>query len=192
MPPPDVSLFRRFRCHLDRPPALHGLLRLPLLPGVSRFRRIGSHLRRVTQASRPGTMAAGAREQTASCDAFVMSRRLPAPEAPPSRTSTACLIAKTLRRSPEKPSARPSPPSRRRPPPTTEENPRCHSEKNPPQLLTIPPHPETLRNSKKPSSPTEKTSVTPKKSQKTMKIWLKEQKMFFWPYHRGGGIFIFL
>ena len=33
---------------------------------------------------------------------------------------------------------------------------------------------------------------TPKKSQKTMKIWLKEQKMFFWPYHRGGGIFIFL
>ena len=49
-----------------------------------------------------------------------------------------------------------------------------------------------LRNSKKPSSPTEKPSAIPKKSQKTMKIWLKEQKMFFWPYHRGGGIFIFL
>ena len=42
----------------------------------------------------PGTMAAGAREQAASCDAFVLSRRLPAPEAPPSRTSPACLVAK--------------------------------------------------------------------------------------------------
>ena len=43
-------------------------------------------------------MAAGAREQTASCDAFVLSRRLLAPDAPPSRTSPLCLIAKTLRR----------------------------------------------------------------------------------------------
>ena len=34
-----------------------------------------------------------------------------------------------------------------------------------------------------------KSAATPKKSQKTMKIWLKEQKMFFWPYHRGGGYF---
>ncbi len=85
-----------------------------------------------------------------------------------------------LRRPPKKTPAD----HRRKPPPSLR--------KNPPQLLTIPPHPETLRNSKKPSSPTEKTSVTPKKSQKTMKIWLKEQKMFFWPYHRGGGIFIFL
>ena len=37
----------------------------------------------------------------------------------------------------------------------------------------------------------EKTSAIPKKSQKTMKIWLKEQKMFFWPYHRGGGVFLY-
>ena len=39
-------------------------------------------------------MAAGAREQAASCDAFVLSRRLPAPDAPPSSTSPLCLIAK--------------------------------------------------------------------------------------------------
>ena len=39
-------------------------------------------------------MAAGAREQAASCDAFVLSRRLPAPDAPPSRTYPLCLIAK--------------------------------------------------------------------------------------------------
>ena len=43
---------------------------------------------------RPGTMAAGAREQAASCDAFVLSRRPPAPGAPSNRTSTACLVAK--------------------------------------------------------------------------------------------------
>ena len=54
---------------------------------------------RLTPVSRdsgfwPGTMAAGAREQAASCDAFVLSRRLSAPEAPPSRTSPACLVAK--------------------------------------------------------------------------------------------------
>ncbi len=89
-----MSLFRRFRCYLGRPPALHGPLRHPPLPGVSRFRRIGSHLRRVTQAPRPGAMAAGAQEQAASCDAFVLSRRQPAPGAPPSRTSPLCLIAK--------------------------------------------------------------------------------------------------
>ena len=40
-------------------------------------------------------MAADAREQTASCDAFVLSRRLPAPGAPPCRRSPACLIART-------------------------------------------------------------------------------------------------
>ena len=56
---------------------------------------------RLTHASRdsgsgPGAMAAGVREQTASCDAFVLSRRLPAPGAPPIRTSPAGLIAKTL------------------------------------------------------------------------------------------------
>ena len=45
---PDVSLFRRFRCYLDRPHAPHGPLRHPSLPGMSLFRRIGSHLRRVT------------------------------------------------------------------------------------------------------------------------------------------------
>ena len=44
----------------------------------------------------PGTMAAGARKQAASCDAFVLSRRLPAPGAPPSRTSPLCHIAKAL------------------------------------------------------------------------------------------------
>ena len=54
---------------------------------------------RLTPASRdsgfwPGTMAAGAREQAASCDAFVLSRRLPAPDAPPIRKSPACLVAK--------------------------------------------------------------------------------------------------
>ena len=43
-------------------------------------------------------MAAGAREQAASCDAFVLSRRQPAPDAPPIRTSSAGLIAKTLLR----------------------------------------------------------------------------------------------
>ena len=54
---------------------------------------------RLTPASRnsgsgPGTMAVGAREQAASCGAFVLSRRLPAHGAPPSRTFPAGLIAK--------------------------------------------------------------------------------------------------
>ena len=54
---------------------------------------------RLTPSSRdsgsgPGAMAEGAQEQAASCDAFVLSRRLPAPGAPPSRTSPACLVAK--------------------------------------------------------------------------------------------------
>ena len=44
----------------------------------------------------PGAMAVGAREQAASCDAFVLSRRPPAPGAPPSRTSPACLVAKSF------------------------------------------------------------------------------------------------
>ena len=74
---PGVSLFWRFRCHLDLPPIPHGSLRHPPLPGVSRFRRIGSHLRRVTQA--PGK---------------ALWRRPPAPEAPPIRTSPLCFIAK--------------------------------------------------------------------------------------------------
>ncbi len=56
-------------------------------------------LNRLTPApcsgSWPDTMAAGAREQTASCDAFVLSRRPPAPDAPPSRTSPVCLIDRT-------------------------------------------------------------------------------------------------
>ena len=84
LPPlPGVSLFRRFRCYLGRLPTPHGSLRHPSLPGVSLFSE-----NRLTPASRdsgsrPGTMAAGAREQTASCDAFVLSRRLPAPDAPP-------------------------------------------------------------------------------------------------------------
>ena len=47
--PPGVSRFQRFRCDLNRPPAPQGLLRHPPLPGVSRFWRIGSHLRRVTR-----------------------------------------------------------------------------------------------------------------------------------------------
>ena len=122
-PPPGVSLFRHFRCYPDRPPALHGLPWHPSLPGVSLFRRFRCHLdrppampgplrhpsapggcepispNRLAPASRgsgsgPGTMAAGAREQAASCDAFVLSRRLPAPDAPPIRTSPLCLIAK--------------------------------------------------------------------------------------------------
>ena len=58
---------------------------------------------RLTPASRdsgawPGTMAAGAREQAASCDAFVLSRRLPAPGAPPIRTFPACLVDRTRSR----------------------------------------------------------------------------------------------
>ena len=48
--PPGVSLFRRFCCYLGRPHARHGPLRYPPLPGVSRSRRIGSHLRRVAPA----------------------------------------------------------------------------------------------------------------------------------------------
>ena len=47
--PPGVSRFRRFCCYLDRPPAPHGSLPHPPLPDVSRFWRIGSHLRRVTR-----------------------------------------------------------------------------------------------------------------------------------------------
>ena len=39
-------------------------------------------------------MAAGAQEQAASCDAFVLSRRQPAPDAPPIGTSPLCHIAK--------------------------------------------------------------------------------------------------
>ena len=108
---PGVSLFRRFRCYPDLPPIPHGSLRHPPPPGVSRFRHFRCYLDRppaprgslrhppppgVTQASRPGTMAAGAREQAASCDAFVLSRRLPAPDAPPSRTSPLCLVAKSF------------------------------------------------------------------------------------------------
>ena len=86
------------------------ILAFPLLPGPSTcpawpsaafvVARCEPILRkRLTPApcnsgSGPGTMAAGAREQAASCDAFVLSRRLPAPGAPPSRTSPLCLIAK--------------------------------------------------------------------------------------------------
>ena len=50
-----VSLFRRFRCYLDRPPVPHGSLpRLPL-PGVSRFLRFRCYLNRppVTHGSLP-------------------------------------------------------------------------------------------------------------------------------------------
>ena len=48
--PPGVSLFRCFCCYLGRPHARYGPLRYPPLPGVSRSRRIGSHLRRVAPA----------------------------------------------------------------------------------------------------------------------------------------------
>ena len=88
------------------------ILAFPLLPGPSTCPARSSaapaasrcepfSLNRLTPSSRdsgswPGTMAAGAREQAASCDAFVLSRRLPAPDAPPIRTSPACLVAKTL------------------------------------------------------------------------------------------------
>ena len=82
----------------------------PLLPGLpsclatasapSAFARCEPFsANRLTPVSRdsgfwPGTMAAGAREQAASCDAFVLSRRLPAPDAPPIRKSPAYLVAK--------------------------------------------------------------------------------------------------
>ena len=95
---PGVSRFLRFCCYLDRPPAPHGPLRLPPLPGVSRFRRKRLTPASCNSGSWPGTMAAGAREQAASCDAFVLSRRLPAPDALPSRTSPVCLIARTRSR----------------------------------------------------------------------------------------------
>ena len=50
-----------------------------------------------SSGSRPGTMAAGAREQAASCDAFVLSRRLPAPDAPLSnRQKTSCITLGNL------------------------------------------------------------------------------------------------
>ena len=65
MPPLGVSLFQRFRCDPKRQPAPYGPLRHPPLPGVSRFRRIGSHLRRV-QAYGPA-----------------LWQRPPAPDAPP-------------------------------------------------------------------------------------------------------------
>ena len=45
-PPPGMSLFRRFRCYLDRPPARHGPLRHPPPSGVSRFRRFRCYLDR--------------------------------------------------------------------------------------------------------------------------------------------------
>ncbi len=60
--------------------------------------------------SRPGTMAAGARKQAASCDAFVLSRRLPAPGAPPSRTFPACLVAKPFPEPSRPPAATPKKP----------------------------------------------------------------------------------
>ena len=71
-----------------------------------------------------GTMAAGAREQAASCDAFVLSRRRPAPDAPPSRTFPACLVAKP----PPLPEQFPSAPER---PSATPKN-RHHPPKKPP------------------------------------------------------------
>ena len=85
-PLPGVSLFRRFRCYLDLPPALRGPLRHQPPPGVSLFRHFRCHLA-IPPASRnsgtgPSAMTAGAREQTASCEAFVLSRRRPAPDAP--------------------------------------------------------------------------------------------------------------
>ena len=234
-------------------------------------------------------MAAGAQEQAASCDSFVLSRRLLAPGAPPSRTSPLCLIAKpfpepspnhgpvlgrdcrcefrqarsrtplpdsvltvvgmtdgvwqgrsvmsTLRRGPCRASRHDR--GRRKTPrdprcdraetlaepgiPATaagillrhHRNPlprgwrrggrRCSCSSSAARAETLsnrqedlrnhrrkPPSPrKTIRDSKKPSSPTEETHRNPKKSQKTMKIWLKEQKMFFWPYHRGGVFLYF-
>ena len=64
---------------------------------------------RLTPAScdsgfRPGTMVAGAREQAASCDAFVLSRRRPAPDAPPIRTSSASTPPEATSRGPSFPS----------------------------------------------------------------------------------------
>ena len=45
-PPPGVSLFQRFGCYLDRPPAPQGSPRHPALPGVSRFRHFRCYLDR--------------------------------------------------------------------------------------------------------------------------------------------------
>ncbi len=46
MPPPGVSLFRRFRCYLNSQPAPHGPLRHPPPPGVSLFRCFRCYLKR--------------------------------------------------------------------------------------------------------------------------------------------------
>ncbi len=82
LPPPGVSLFRHLCCYLKRQPALHGPPRHPPPPSVSRF-----HQKRLIPASRAGlwsgTMAAGAREQAASCSTQKHRRRPPAPDAPP-------------------------------------------------------------------------------------------------------------
>ena len=53
---PGVSLFWRFRCYLDRPPALYGLLRYPSPPGVSRFRHFRCHLGNLVCAPVRGTL----------------------------------------------------------------------------------------------------------------------------------------
>ena len=73
-PPPGVSRFRCFCYYLGRPHARHGSLRHLSLPGVSRFRRIGSHLHRVTG---PALW-----QRVASCGAFVLIMRRPASDAP--------------------------------------------------------------------------------------------------------------
>ena len=44
--PPGVSLFRCFRCYLNHQPARHGPLRHPSLPGVSLFRHFRCYLGR--------------------------------------------------------------------------------------------------------------------------------------------------
>ena len=112
------------------------------------------------------TPAASVTDATSRCEPVPANSLLPRPSTCPARPSAASASARCEPFSTNRltpASARPPPPPRK-----------------------------TLRHPKKPSLPTEKNSAISKKSQKTMKIWLKEQKMFFWPYHRGGGIFIFL
>ena len=136
----------------------------PLLPGLSTCPAWPSATptsARCDSGSWSGTMAAGAREQAASCDAFVLSRRQPASDAPPIRTSPLCLIAKPF---PEP--ARPSPPPRK--------NLRNHRRK--------PPSPrKTIRDSK--------NRRYPKKSAKNHENMAKRAKNVLLAISSGGGYF---
>ena len=74
---PGVSLFRHFRCYLDRPPALQSSPRHSPLPGVSHFRHFRCYLGRTS----------GAAERQRVCGANEQQRR-PAEACQSPRTRT--------------------------------------------------------------------------------------------------------